>query len=469
MTTPMKLAFTAAGDLSGEQIRENPNTFPTDTRPADMNTHGLKGFLSILVVFLFASATLGDLQNSIDSAAGMYATAKGILKNSDNASSSEVITLLKKSRQLLMDESDLNEEGEALLGNISSLLYWQYKFMPSSGTQKISEKVGESAPPAITNPPSVPPPPGRDPWDILKEQKLSAFNSFLKGASAYEAKHHTDYYNNMLNYLHLQEHVADESGSKLVMEKSTSYHEKYAEEIQLTLDEALSGAPTYKEDLAKKNYRHAAITVADVLKQKNLKSEAMKALYELMQELKALATIIDIMKNHPFDGIPLSGLIDDMRGVIVNIDDKGLEIVLDKNTERSRFSWEVMDEKAILRVAHFLIREDSNVDLFLMAILNLRLGNYKGAYTRFEKLIREDPGNMLKYRGYLERCESGFRMAFGSVIEIRLQEALKQSKSGNKNLALSILDDLDTNYLNDSLSSIYRNRYYITRAEVLRN
>ncbi len=388
---------------------------------------------------------------SLDEGDQAYKQALELIKKADKESRGQVIQLLKKARGVYLENSEgLSEADEVKLAKISSLLYWQLKF----NTMAVAT---ETKPAAENKPPTPPPAPEADqPAFVRKRNEVEA----------YETQHKHDYYNNMLHYLELQEEVPDTKSGEQVAEKTEFYYTAHAKEVREVLERHLHGIEGYDKLKAEKKYDVLAVRVGKLLAKEGLPPKEQYFLAQHQQGLKAMQLVVELLKQNTSENLRYTDPSSDIEGTVGKVSEQGLQIYLQNRAEPAFLSWEMLDENAIMRLAVQAIHGESQDDLLLLGVLNLRLGRFEDSFDYWTRLIGRNPAALVQYKGYLEECEHGFRVKVGQLIEKELERAVNFAKVGKKEQALAVMKELQKNYMVHPLAAVYQKRYYVTFKEL---
>ncbi len=396
---------------------------------------------------------------SLEKANENYKDAIALIKTGDKSQGNQIISLLQSARNEYMQVGELNEEEEVQFAKLSSLLYWQLKFKKIDDIPTIVKNIETKHENPIAE----------EQVQSEENERQKIFHEKLVTVEKYETSNKSDFYNNMINYLQLQDVIPDASTGEVVFKKADNYHDAHLKSSAEILKEMTAKITDYDKLMNAKQYDALAVKVRDMLSELKESPRAMLIMAQHYQELRAMGIVIEMLQTNHYSNLVYLDANVNLEGTVGRINEKGLEIYQRDGSPPGIISWEVTSEEAIVKMAAQAIEGRTEDELLILAVLNLRLKKYQDAYDYFVKIIDNNPANIIQYKSYLDQCEQGYRVKVGKIIEEELKKATYLAGRNQHTEAIRTLKGLMRNYMQHPLSTGYLRRYFVTYEEIARN
>ncbi|MBF0198558.1 MAG: hypothetical protein HQL32_12650 [Planctomycetes bacterium] len=434
-----------------------------------MRNRNLFAFTCLLFL-TFAPFALAK-SSQLEKAKALCKEAKTLMDKDHRGNAPKTLVILKKARSLLFSLGELSAEDEDLLIKINANIYWQSKF--SSAFAISPEEIAQS-----TSKKSKKGGKGKKTKEIIEtkkivlSQKQKDYQLALREVKKYERKFPKDYYSNLFNYLSLQDKAPGALASEFIMGKTEFYHEAIKDEKKDILLSLKHHLKDYDYFLNHKQYDDLLISLGKCKKKRGLSPKQKSFIKETIKETEAMAviknTLIEIGGTIP---IPLPSDFKGISGTVTKMTKSKLYFSSEEEgILNSSISWSAVSESGMMEMISETIKGKDTDEIKMLAISNMRMGNFIPAYDYYSKLLNAESTNYVKYRNFLSVCEVGYRLKSGRFIEGKLNEAIQLRKKGKQVEALAEMKKLYENYIESTpLGNCYRDRFQLVFNEIKQN
>lgn len=426
---------------------------------------------TFLITILFSIICIGPAFSNFEKANKLYDESKKIMKEGDRSKNGLALSKLKQARDIIFNlPGELEPDQEITLSKINSNIYWLVKFgsVNDMSVGLKSKKPKKEKKKKLANINKTKRSSKSDiAWEKQKKEKQEEFNSELKKAEKFEKKHKKDSISNLINYLDLHPKAVNESDSKAILEKTAEYSDKIDKEKEMTFLDAIQKIDNYDKLLKNKDYAEIAKRLIMLLRVAKLSPKAKFYMKQVYYEINAMRYLKESLLTMKLKAIPFPDIFNGFVGAVVKIDNTGFHL-MDNENKKSFVGWEVISEKNLLTLASNLIQGEGERELIVLAFANMRLEKYLDAFKHFKALIKMNNSNLMRYQDYLSKCEAGYRMQLGPIIDKTCKRAKKMAEDGNRQGGLDLIISLFERYTAADLGKIYQERILFAYNEILR-